>query len=294
MSLEDLQRKIKTTGDMRNIVSTMKTLSSASILQYEQANRFVEKYKHNLRDAFQALALQQGFPKVASAKNVKEKHLYILIGSDNGMVGKFNREIMTTAHQQIHQQGSVPRQNLFLPVGKRLVMLAEQKKWPIYARYGISNSVKVVNTLAENIILRVDEAIQKEKVNRVSVIFHHRQQAASVRVETRQIVPFETQKLQKLRQKKWETNNSPLITLQPQQLFSALVRESLMLSIAGALNYSLAAEHWTRMTNMQNAEKNIDENLAELDKMYQQQRQEQITDELIDVISGAASLQKKR
>jgi F-type H+-transporting ATPase subunit gamma len=48
------------------------------------------------------------------------------------------------------------------------------------------------------------------------------------------------------------------------------------------------------MTNMQNAEKNIDDNLAELDKKYQQSRQEQITDELIDVISGVTALEKKK
>ena len=78
-----------------------------------------------------------------------------------------------------------------------------------------------------------------------------------------------------------------------QRLFSSLIRESLIMSLSGAINYSLAAEHFTRMTNMQNAEKNIDENLAELNQEYQQQRQEQITDELIDIISGAEAMKKK-
>ena len=47
------------------------------------------------------------------------------------------------------------------------------------------------------------------------------------------------------------------------------------------------------MTNMQNAEKNIDENLEELNLEYQQQRQADITDELIDVISGAEAMKDK-
>ena len=62
------------------------------------------------------------------------------------------------------------------------------------------------------------------------------------------------------------------------------------LKLSTQLNYSLAAEHFTRMTNMQNAEKNIDENLAVLDLEYQRERQENITDELIDVISGAEAM----
>ena len=39
MTIEALQKRIKTTEDLRSIVSTMKALSSVSILQYEQANR---------------------------------------------------------------------------------------------------------------------------------------------------------------------------------------------------------------------------------------------------------------
>ena len=64
-----------------------------------------------------------------------------------------------------------------------------------------------------------------------------------------------------------------------------------MIAIASQLNYSLAAEHYTRMTNMQNAEKNIDESLELMNLEYQQKRQESITDELIDVISGAEAMQ---
>ncbi len=44
------------------------------------------------------------------------------------------------------------------------------------------------------------------------------------------------------------------------------------------------------MTNMQNAEKNIDESLEQMNLEYQQERQENITDELIDVISGAEAV----
>mgnify|MGYP002626683521 CR=1 FL=1 len=107
-------------------------------------------------------------------------------------------------------------------------------------------------------------------------------------------MPFDMKPLQKLKDKPWPTNNMPLIAQSKEYLFSTLVRESLAISLISFLNYSLAAEHFTRMTNMQNAEQNIDENLAELNQSYQQQRQEQITDELIDVISGVEAMKKKK
>ena len=292
MSLEDLQRKIKTTKEMRDIVSTMKTLSSVSILQYEQANAALEKYRRNLRDAFQALIQKYGLPPEAKSSGAAQKHLIIMIGSDNGMVGKFNREVVQGVRQQLRQLGILPRQALFLPIGKRMGMLVEQQRWPVFAKYGISNSVKVVSTLAENIILRIDEAIRKEKINHVSVWFHRHKKSAAVSLDYREIIPFDMQALKRLKDKSWGTNNIPLMTLELDCLSSALIREWLMISMASFLNASLASEHRTRMTNMQNAEQNIDENLEELDKIYQQQRQEEITDELIDVVSGFEAMKK--
>ena len=115
---------------------------------------------------------------------------------------------------------------------------------------------------------------------------------STVNLEKRDIIPFAVERLQKLKAQKWETNNIPMLPVEPQKMFAALVKEMLMSALSKLINSSLAAEHYTRMTNMQNAEKNIDENLAIMNLEYQQQRQEEITDELIDVISGAEAMKK--
>ena len=99
MSSEALKKRIKTTQDLREIVSTMKSLSSVSILQYEQANSALEKYRRNLRDAFHALIRKEGIHSLRVNASQPEKHLIILIGSDSGMVGKFNKEIIQNLEQ---------------------------------------------------------------------------------------------------------------------------------------------------------------------------------------------------
>lgn len=292
MSLESLQRKIKTTGELREIVSTMKTLSSASILQYEQANASLKSYRRNLHDAFHALVRQKGLPPIVH-NHGKEKYLHIIIGSDNGMVGKFNRELMQTVIKDIQKQKITLQETFFLSIGKRITMLAEQQKLPLLAQYAIANSIKTVSILAENLILRLDNIMATQKISHVILWFHKRNKTGGVKIEKKQIIPFDSSVLKELKDKPWETNNLPMLPYNIQKLFSALVRQSLIITLNSAINYSLAAEHFTRMTNMQNAENNIDENLAELDQQYQQQRQEQITDELIDIISGAEAIKKK-
>ncbi|MBQ8481925.1 MAG: F0F1 ATP synthase subunit gamma [Alphaproteobacteria bacterium] len=293
MAVEVLRRRIKTTQDLRDIVSNMKMLSSVSILQYEQADKALDKYMRNLRDAFHILALHRALPHLITAKVKNPRYLFLLIGSDNGMVGRFNREIVGNAKDYLRQKHISLNDVIFVTVGKRVSALAESSRLKVYKSYAISNSIKAVAMLAENVILNIDEVIRKERISNVFVVSHHRGEHNLISVEIKQIIPFDIKRLQKLQNKKWETNNIPQLGVPAEKMFTELVNESLMITVGKEINASLASEHYTRMTNMQNAEKNIDENLEELNLVYQQQRQEDITDELIDVISGAEAMKDK-
>ena len=292
MPIEALKRRIKTTEDLREIVNNMKMLSSVSIGQYEQVNSVLDKYRRNLRDAFHALLIHHGVPNIKAPSNIKNHYLYILIGSDNGMIGRFNKEKIEAVNNDLKQNHISKQDVMFMILGKRLAMMAEQTGWNLWTCYGMVNSVKAVSGLAGSVILKIDEATRKERVSNVCVWYHTRKNNSSVSLEKREIIPFATENMKKLKAQKWETNNIPMLEVEPQKMFAALVKEMLLVTLSKQINASLAAEHFTRMTNMQNAEKNIDENLAVMNLDYQQQRQEEITDELIDVISGAEAMRK--
>jgi F-type H+-transporting ATPase subunit gamma len=76
-------------------------------------------------------------------------------------------------------------------------------------------------------------------------------------------------------------------------LFSALVREFLFVLLYRAGAESLTSEHAARLSAMQAAERNIDAHLAEMRVVYQQLRQQGITEELIDVVSGFMVLKRR-
>ena len=289
-TLESLQKRIKTTADLRDIVSTMKSLSSVSILQYDQAAVSLKGYRKNIRDGFHALSKCR--PMIAQTEAKNGRTLLILLGSDNGLVGRFNKEVLQTAQSFLQNEGI--KNALFLTVGKRMAALAENAKVDLFAKYAISNSIKFVNSLADTIIIRLYEAMQSQKVNKVVVFFHKREQGTSVSLEKMILLPFSKTTYADLKKKKWETNNIPLVTLPTSILAQALIKEYLMIELCSALTYSLSAEHHTRMVNMQNAEKNIDESLSKLNQEYQQKRQDAITEELIDVVSGSEAIHKKK
>lgn len=285
MTIETLKKRLKTTEDLRSIVSTMKALSSVSILQYEQANNSLKKYRDNLVDAFQALVLSQGLPEISKEKS-SPKYLFILIGSDSGLVGKFNQEILLQIEQWLRRHKINISDVWFITVGKRITALAEQKKLKIFAKYASANSAKIINSIAETLIIKIEEATQKKRLNNVIIWYHKRVKSAPVSLEHQKLIPFNYEKMKAVKKKPWPTNNLVQTDLKKEVFFRELIYQILGISLISFLNYSLASEHFIRMTNMQAAEKNIDENLEEMNLEFQQQRQEQITGELIDIIAG--------
>ena len=297
MSMEILSKRIKTTQDLRDIVSTMKSLSSVSILQYEQAQKSLIEYTHTIRNAFHALVKNNAIitphpKKEISPQNMKA--IVIIIGSDNGLVGRFNKEIVQTATTFLKEKKIQSDKTTFITVGKRVASLIEQQQQNLFAKYAISNSIKAINSIASTVIVKMQEAIEKTKATHVFLFYHKRLSNQPTQIEQRTLLPFPLEQYATLKNEPWPTNNLPLITLNPQILISKLVQEYLMIVLSSALTMSLAAEHHTRMINMQNAEKNIDESLEKMNLEYQQKRQEAITEELIDVVSGSEAIASKK
>ena len=297
MSMEILSKRIKTTQDLRDIVSTMKSLSSVSILQYEQAQKSLIEYTHTIRNAFHALVKNNAIitphpKKEISPQNMKA--IVIIIGSDNGLVGRFNKEIVQTATTFLKEKKIQSDKTTFITVGKRVASLIEQQQQNLFAKYAISNSIKAINSIASTVIVKMQEAIEKTKATHVFLFYHKRLSNQPTQIEQRTLLPFPLEQYATLKNEPWPTNNLPLITLNTQILISKLVQEYLMIVLSSALTMSLAAEHHTRMINMQNAEKNIDESLEKMNLEYQQKRQEAITEELIDVVSGSEAIASKK
>ncbi len=294
MTLEALNKRIKTTTDLRDIVSTMKMLSSVSIGQYERALHSLTSYGETVRAAFQGLLKDDSFtytPKLVKADNPKT--IAIIVGTDNGLVGRFNRDVVSFAVQDLKDRGGFQNTQAIC-VGKRIGLMSESAKIPVTATYAIMNSLKEIASVASMVLLKMTEVMTKNHIDQVLVYYTHKPAEGGQRVVMRQLMPLPIDELTRLKQEKWNGRTSPLVTGDREALFRALIHEYLTVVLAHALTASLAAEHYARMVNMQQAEKNIDESLEAMNLTYQQLRQTSITDELIDIVSGAESMKKKK
>jgi F-type H+-transporting ATPase subunit gamma len=166
------------------------------------------------------------------------------------------------------------------------------------------SSVKMMVNVAKKIILHLNEIVlnpeQKEDFNlasgkyKILVFYNKKIDAVSFVQNMLQIMPVDMNYLRNLKNRKWKTKKIPMYNMDGALLLSSFIRQLLFVNIYRAISDSLAAEHFTRMITMQNAENNIDEHLEEMNLEYQQRRQTEITNELLDVVSGAEVLKSKK
>ena len=291
MTQEALTKRIKTTQALRGIVSTMKMLSSVSVGQFERALKSLNQCTNNLESAFLGLFAQENFQYTSPIlPRDKNQVLAVIIGTDNGLVGRFNRDVMENMKKSLSIQNN---QIKLIVVGKRLAHMSFNSHFPIIAKYNNSNTVKEIPSLAGAILTKINQSVSKEGFNSVWLFYSNRQNS-KLSIQAEQLIPFQKNLLENLKTKKWAGKTLPLVTADYDELFSALIHEYFTITLSHALAASLAAEHYTRMIHMQQAEKNIDEKLTELQLAYQQERQNQITDELVDIVSGAEAINKMK
>lgn len=293
MTAETLNKRIKATQDLRNIVTTMKMLSSVSVNQYNEALISIQSYGKTIFDGFLGLYLNGFLTGTAEKLSSHPKTIALLIGSDNGLVGPFNKEVLSQAIAYFKNKNLSSQETDYICIGQRIGMITKYAKMPVLAVYPISNSLKEITSIASDLLSKIQETMQKKKIERVLLFYNTRENQHQI-VKMIQLLPLPADKLAEMKTKKWEGKSFPLITLDYTELFRALIHEYLSYVLSSALISSLAAEHYTRMVNMQQAEKNIDESLETLNLAYQQERQTAITNELIDIVSGAESIKKKR
>ncbi len=282
-TLESLSEALKTTSDIQSIVRTMKALSSVSIRQYEHAEAAMSDYANTVELGLMAVLRQrksQGWP-VPVSENTRGHAALIAIGSDRGLCGGYNDKITRFARRRMehgHMELGV--------VGARVATRFETDGMPLAFGLTLPGSVEGLSRLVQTVIVEIDRWTQTRGVGRIWLVHNRREGRATARPRAHRLLPLPDSYLNELAQADWPGRSLPLFRTDPDRLVSWLVQQRLFVVIYRALAEALASEHASRLAAMQSAERNIEERRDELTQLYRQRRQETITRELLDVVSG--------
>jgi len=271
--------------DLQLVVKTMKTLAAVNIHEYEKAVISLIDYQRNLVRGIQILL--KNYPKaLLGMKHVTNPRTAIIVfGSDQGMCGQFNEKIAKFS-LPILESNVEP---LLLTVGSRIGDRLETKGYPSTKSLHIPNSVSSITKIVQEIVLTLEIWRQEKQVNQILILYNHFTSGTIYHPQKLQILPLDLDWLRQLQQQKWLSSNFPIITLNPEILASALFRQHFFVCLYRSCAESLASENSSRLASMQAAEKNIAQRLKELQTEFQHQRQTNITEELLEIISGFES-----
>jgi F-type H+-transporting ATPase subunit gamma len=290
-TLEGLRRQIETATDLGSVVTTMKTLAAVSIHQYERAVEALADYNRTIEWGFR-IALREE-PYYGEREIGGGRAAAIVFGSDQGMCGRFNEEIVS-----LFSKRATDNQDrsdwLILAVGGRAEGQLVDEGWSVDSTYSVPTSVSDITTLVQEMLLRVEQLRAEEGVSRLQVFFNRRVSASSYASRRHQLLPIPPEQYRRWRKEPWDSRCLPTFVTDRRQLISRLVRQYLFVSLFRACAESLASENASRIAAMQAAEKNIEEQLDELHGTFNQLRQTAITEELLDVVTGFEALAKQQ
>ena len=293
-NLKEIKRKISSVKGTQKTTRAMKLVSSAKLKRAEEVATRSKVYATKLTELLTEIAqkMQQnnadGIDNIFMKENKNPKRVDIVfVTSDKGLCGGFNHQTIKEANRLMQEYKDAGVEVRLSGVGKKgiaffkynqvemLNQIDDLSSKPDYAR-----SKELIDSLVEDYVAG--------KTDKIILIHNGYVNMIMQKVYTQQLLPVDTSAL-----KLTESVSMSEMEVEPDDddtLLEALVQKYVEYTMYYALLDSLAAEHSARMQAMDAATNNAKEMVGKLTVQYNKARQEAITTELIEIISGMESL----
>ncbi|MCP5291578.1 MAG: F0F1 ATP synthase subunit gamma [Burkholderiales bacterium] len=301
-SLEQLHKQLDSLEELRTIVKTMKALSAASVRQYEQAVKALDGYYRTVERGlhvvlkststipFAALNTHQP-PRLGQSRHAQRLGS-IVFGSDHGLCGRFNEDITTYALERMQSTPADPSNHVLLAVGARVAANLEHEGHTVEDIFLVPGSATQITLSVQQILLKIDEWREQSNVHYVYLFYNRHSGGKGYRPTGFELLPVNLHRFHRLEEEVWPSRSLPTFTMNHEQLFTRLLRQYLFVTLFRACAESQASEHSSRLSAMQSAQRNLDEHLEEVTLTFRRARQNVITSELLDVVSGFEAITK--
>lgn len=288
-NLKEIRTRISSIESTEKVTSAMKLVSAAKFRRSQQAiiglRPYSSKLSEIMSDISDAADSVEDMPLFA--KREPQNVVIIVITSNKGLCGGFNSSIIKETNKLVKEQYAKQHAagNVQLAcIGKKG---KEQlsKTFPVmfYNEHLLDQpDFSKVAALAEDLMNR----FAKKEVDRVVVVYNQFVNAATQKITVEQFLPIAPQAKAEGKNLK----NDYIFEPSKEELFRSLTPRILKLQLYKMLIDSIASEHGARMTSMSKATDNANEMLKDLRIRYNNARQSAITNELIEIVSGAEAL----
>ncbi len=288
-SLKDLKNRIESVKSTRKITKAMQMVAAAKLRRAQDAAEAARPYTERFNAVMAGLASgaagSPAAPKLLSGTGSDQTHLLVVMTAERGLCGGFNSNIAKLARQTAQK---------LLAEGKTVKILTVGKKGrdAIKRDYGNHFVGHVDLTEVKRVGYANAQDIAKDVLGRfdagefdIATIFYARfENVVTQHPTAQQIIPAQFEET--------EGGESTLYDYEPSEdaILADLLPRGVATQIFAALLENAASEQGARQSAMDNATRNAGEMIDKLTIEFNRSRQAVITNELIEIISGAEAL----
>lgn len=285
-NIKDLKKKIKSTKGTLKITKAMKLVSASKLNKAQVRILGLRPYSSELEETVRTVsALAQNYSNVYFDQKENPKSVVLVISSDKGLAGGYNSSLAKTVRRFIDEN---PDEDLkFYWIGKKVreLIAKEVNAAKTFTFEKAEPTFEEIRKVAEEL----GQLFLTGEVGKVYVAYNSFVSAIAFDSMVRQVLPMQVPQEEKEAIKAsypYDFKYDPSAG----QILDTLVPEVYLTTVYTCVLDAIASEHGSRMNAMENASKNSKEMVKKLSLKMNKMRQARITTELIEVVSGAESL----
>ena len=288
-NLKDLKNRISSVKNTRKITKAMQMVAAAKLRRAqesaEQSRPYAERFMGVLSSLAASVGKSEGAPKLLRGTGEDRVHLLVVMTAERGLCGGFNSNIAKRARAHLAQLQEAGKTVKILTVGKKGRDQLKRDFGDVFIGHVDLTEVKRVGysdaqAIARDVVVRFDAGEFD-----VATLFYSKFVNVVTQVPTAlQVIPaaFEEE----------AEADSTVYDYEPSEeaILSDLLPRGVATQIFSALLENGASEQGARMSAMDNATRNAGDMIDKLTIEFNRSRQAVITNELIEIISGAEAL----
>ena len=281
-NLKEIRNRINSISSTMQITSAMKMVSAAKSKKAQEAIHAMKPYANTLGNLLKSLKSALGTTNPFLPREKGEKRILVVaITSDRGLCGAFNSTVVKHTLSLLEKYEG--KEVEILTIGKKGNDIL--KKTGKVSRYceGFFDHMdfQKVATLAQELM----DAYTKGTYDHIILVYNSFKNVATQILTEEVFLP-----LQLTTTEEEQEESDFIYEPSAKAIIEGLIPKHLKLQLYKGLRDSLAAEHGARMTAMHKATDNASTLRDELTLTYNKARQTAITNEILEIVSGANAL----
>ncbi len=289
VDMGEIRERLENLGTIDHLIRSMRAMSAIRWRKARNRLEAAQRYAAYVQDQLNlavclpsALTRQRAQP----AARGQEKVGLVIIASDHGLCGAFNTVLFHTADVYIDRWCADGKQVNVIALGEFArqyydgATTARRLLWT--HRFPLTHAVSFVET--RGIWEKIEDLYQQEGLEQLYLIYNYFISFGSYKQRLVRLLPPELDPLD------IDREQLPLVDGSVVELQEFLLLEHLALQLYLGLVESMVSEQGARLQAMDAAKANIDDRSAELNRTYHHARQDKITEEMLEIASGANAL----